>query len=223
MKSLQIQLLKVWLLLPFLFIACSNEDDVEIDQPAYLRVKPVTISVKEAPFSGNFTVNTNLQWIVKEKPSWVTLDKDKGNGTEDINLSITTSTVNSRTGEIVVISEDGLMEGIVEVTQNGNTLSVVTGECISTKKGTSGYKWENKIYKYKHEFTLEFTVHGSHLASEIGVTGHTIKGAFSDKTYNVVSTVYSDNSLVSLSYKAFAKNKLTGSYVYGKEKKAYSN
>lgn len=76
MKSLQIQLLRVWLLLPFLFIACSNENDVEIDQPAYLRVKPVTISVKETPFSGNFTVNTNLQWIVKEKPSWVTLDKE---------------------------------------------------------------------------------------------------------------------------------------------------
>ena len=199
--------------------SCGGDDDDATEEAPYFNVSTITLSAKGVvPYTGNFTVNTNLQWQVKEKPSWVTLDAMEGKGKQDVGVTISTSDKNYRTGDIVIASSDKRYEKTIEVRQNGNTLSAVTGDYKGSKVTKGAFMGtDRKQYEYEHKITVEFSVNGSHLASEYGVTGSTIQGALSDGVHSTTVTVYSNRASTTFTYRAFATNKSTGEKVYGKE------
>lgn len=219
MKTFRINIFITLLLL--IFSACST--DLNDDQPPYFRVDSNTLSVKETPYKDSIFIDTNQSWNIKEKTSWITLDKNEGDGSGYLTVTVTTSTADSRIGEICITSTDETFEEIINVKQNGNTLSVITGDCISINKGSNGYIVGTNHYKYRHDFRVEFTIHGSHLASEMGIRSmNKITGNLSDGVHTCTCTAYSNSSSVTLLYKAYAKRKSDGSYVYGEEKRAKS-
>ena len=98
------------------------------------------------------------------------------------------------------------------------TLSAVTGDYKGSKVTKGAFMGtDRKQYEYEHKITVEFSVNGSHLASEYGVTGSTIQGALSDGVHSTTVTVYSNRASTTFTYRAFATNKSTGEKVYGKE------
>ena len=196
-----------------------NGEEEEMVEPPYFKDGSSYVTIKtNAPASGSFTVETNRSWVITEKPAWCELDVMEGTGETVVNVSIQTSTANQRIGYIKVFCADLQKEKIVEVKQNGNTLSVSTGQykgsvvTYGTFKGTN-----NRMYKYEHKIKVEFTINGSHLASECGVTGSAFKGITSDGTHEATVTLLSDYASASFTYQAFATNKATGVKVYGKE------
>lgn len=207
------------------FISCGNDGDDAAEEAPYFNVSTITLSAKDAvPYTGSFTVNTNLQWLITDKPSWVTLDVMEGKGKQDVGVTITTSDKNYRTGNIVIASSDMKYEKTIEVRQNGNTLSAVTGDYKGAKVTKGAFMGtDKKQYTYEHKITVEFSINGSHLASEYGVTGSTIKGSLSDGTHSTTVTVYSNNASTSFTYRAFATRKSTGEKVYGAEKTIVSS
>lgn len=82
---------------------------------------------------------------------------------------------------------------------------------------------DRKQYKYEHKITVKFSVNGSHLASEYGVTGSTMQGSVSDGVHSTVITLYSNKASTSFTYRAFATRKSNGEKVYGAEKTIISS
>lgn len=206
------------------FAACDGDDNATEETP-YFNVSKTFLSAKgEVPYTGSFTINTNLQWLIKEKPSWVTLSATEGIGKQDVEVIISTSDKNYRTGNIVVTSLDKQYEQTINVSQNGNTLSAVTGEYKGSKVTSGDFLGtDKKHYMYEHKITVEFSINGSHLASEYGVTGSTIQGSLSDGVHSTMITLYSNNASTSFTYRAFATRKANGEKVYGAEKTIISS
>lgn len=205
-------------------VACS-EDETETEEAPYLNVSPIRLDTKGVvPYNGTFTVRTNRKWVVVGKPSWVELDMMEGNGEQTVNVAVSSSQKNYRTGHIAIVSADSVYKKDVEIFQNGNTLSVVTGDYVSSKVTSGAFMGtDGRQYKYKHEITVGFVANGSHLASEYGVTGSTIKGSLSDGEHTTNVLLYSERPMTQFTYKAFATNKSTGQKVYGREKTIVSS
>ena len=201
MLFLFVGLMGCWLL------ACSSDEDETQEEP-YLNVSPIRLDAKGiVPYEETFTVRTNLPWVVAEKPSWVELDVMEGNGEQEVSVSISSSQRNYRTGQIILASTDSVYKKAVEVSQNGNTLSAVTGDYISSKVTSGAFRGtDGKQYKYKHEITVGFAINGSHLASEYGVTGTTIKGSLSDGEHTAKVTLYSNRSMTKCLRRHFLKH-----------------
>jgi len=212
-------------LVSFGFTSCGDDDDDAPEETPYLNVSTVTLSAKgEVPYNGVFTVNTNLKWLITDKPSWVQLNVTEGEGKQEVEVSISSSDKNFRTGNIIVASADRQYEKTVEIRQNGNTLSAVTGEYKSSKVTKGAFMGtDRKQYEYEHKITVEFSINGSHLASEYGVTGSTIQGALSDGVHATTVTLYSNRASTTFTYRAFATNRSTGEKVYGIEKTIVSS
>lgn len=207
------------------WVSCTNDNNDVINEEPYFKVSPVTINARGVvPFSETFTIHTNQSWIITKKPSWVSLDTTKGIGDKKISITIKSSEKNYRTDNIVISSEDKEFEESIEIQQNGNTLSVLTGDYKGSEVTKGVFKGtDNKQYAYEHVITVEFVVNGSHLASEYGVTGSTIQGALSDGIHVVKIKIYSNRASTSFTYRAFATNKVTGKKVYGIEKTIVSS
>lgn len=205
--------------------SCSEDTKEAVEELPFMNVSPIHLNAKgEVPYTGTFTINTNQTWNIEEKPSWVTLDAMKGNGEQVVTASISTSEKNFRSGNIVISTLDRNFTETIEVAQNGNTLSVVTGEHLSSKVTSGAFMGPNKNqYKYKHELTLEFSVNGSHLASEYGVTSSAITGFLTDGKHQTVVTLLSNRPATTFTYRAYAIDKATGNKVYGLEKTTVSS
>ncbi len=208
-------------LIPVLFVACdeSVEDDM-LDEDPFLDVSAISINANGiVPFTDIFEIKSNLQWVISEHPSWVDLDKTEGENNQTITINISSSEKNHRTGNIEIMSADGNFSKTVEIKQNGNTLSAVTGDYLYSKVTAGAFKGtDNKQYKYKHEIYVEFFINGSHLASEYGVTGSTIKGSLKDGKHSTKLLLYSNRERTTFTYRAFATKKSTGEKVYGEER-----
>lgn len=207
------------------WVSCTGDDNDVTNEAPYFEVSPVTINARGVvPFTETFKVCTNQAWIITEKPLWISLDATEGIGDKEIGITITSSEKNYRAGNIVISSEDKKFEESIEIQQNGNILSVSTGDYKGSKITKGVFKGtDNKQYSYEHIITVEFVVNGSHLASEYGVTGSTIQGALSDGIHSTKIKVYSNRESTSFTYRAFATSKATGKKVYGIEKTIVSS
>ena len=207
------------------FVSCGDNGDNTVEEMSYFNVSTVTLSAKgEVPYTGSFTIDTNLQWSIIEKPSWVSLDVMEGTGKKNVRVTITSSDKNFRSGNIVVTSSTRQYEKTIRINQNGNTLSAITGEYKGSKVTSGAFLGTDKqVYKYEHKITVEFSINGSHLASSYGVTGSTIQGALSDGVHSTVVTLYSNHASTSFTYRAFATRKSNGDSVYGTEKTIISS
>ena len=223
----------LWSLLTFMMVAtlslgfasCGDDDDDVATESPYLNLSTTTLSARgNVPYTGSFTINTNQQWAIMEKPSWVAIDVTEGKGQQEVTATISSSDKNYRTGNIVVATIDRQLEKTVEVRQNGNTLSAVTGDYKGSKVTKGAFMGtDKKQYEYEHKITVEFSINGSHLASDYGVTGSTIQGTLSDGVHSTTLTLYSNRAATSFTYRAFATNKSTGEKVYGAEKTIVSS
>lgn len=201
----------------------SGEEEEMVEEPYFKESTNYIIIKTDAPASGTFTVETNRAWKVTEKPEWCELEVMEGVGQKTVNVSIQTSTPNQRIGYIKVFCAELQKERTIEVKQNGNTLSIKTGDCKRTVVTPGSFLGTDKrLYKYEHKVTVEFTINGAHLASECGVTGSTFKGINSDGTYEAVITYLTSTASHTVNYRAFATDKATGKKIQGVEKSVIS-
>jgi uncharacterized beta-barrel protein YwiB (DUF1934 family) len=85
----------------------------------------------------DITVSTNDTWTatVSEGDSWISLSKDKGNGTADIEATISdNASVNERSGSVVIETNHGQNVKIT-ITQDARYLTVDTREVLFYAKG----------------------------------------------------------------------------------------
>lgn len=206
------------------FTACGDDEDEEITEPPYFNDSTIYVKISaDAPASNTFTVGTNQAWNITEKPTWCELDITEGVGEAVVDVTVNSSSKNHRSGKIIVQSADLQHKKTVIVKQNGNTLSVITGNYTGSDVTYGSFKGtDNKLYKYQHKIKVEYTINGSHLASQCGVTGSAYLGITSDGVQTATITLLTNNASSTFTYRAFAINKNTGEKIYGEEKKIVS-
>lgn len=189
------------------FASCT--DDWE---ETFLSVGQTSFDVPSGGETLTVPINTNSSWRVVSPTSWCSFDKTSGNGDDELNITVSRNSSNKRSGEVNICA--GTEFQTIEIEQAGSTsgtLSVTTGSCTITRvKSGSSYKYTIKAI---------YTVRGGHLASEAGVMmgNRTAKntGTISDGQHTATFVVATSSSSYTVSYKAYAKRKSDGKYVYG--------
>ena len=103
----------------------------------YLTINNPLLSCTSKGGTIDITVSTNDTWTatVSEGASWISLSKDKGNGTADIEAIISdNASVNERSGSIVIEANHGQSVKI-SITQDARYLTVDTREVLFYAKG----------------------------------------------------------------------------------------
>lgn len=141
----------------FAFASCT--DDWE---ETYLSVGQTSFDVPSGGETLTVPINTNSSWRVVLPTSWVSFDKNSGNGDDELNITVPRNSSNKRSGEVNICAGPEFQTiKIEQAASTSGTLSVTTGSCTITrvKSGSS----------YKYTIKANYTVRGGHLASEAGV------------------------------------------------------
>ncbi len=77
----------------------------------YLQASPTELSFIKSGGSQNITLTCNINWSIQSKPTWVTLNKSSGTGSQTISATCSSNSGLEREGNIV-ISGEGLSVSI---------------------------------------------------------------------------------------------------------------
>ncbi len=155
-------------------------------------------------------LESNRNWkIFSEVPEWLQISQTEGGGTTDLQVVASANNSYARTANLLVVA--GTAAETISISQQASTsgrLTVETGNCSVT--GFLG----------NYTITVGFTLGNPHLASEAGVevNGKKYKCEEALKTSNVVQVAMNTLTVGNVSCRAYARNKLTGEYIYGSTK-----
>lgn len=72
----------------------------------YLQASPTELSFLKSGGSQNITLTCNINWSVQSKPTWVTLDKSSGTGSQVLSVTCSSNSGLEREGYITISGED---------------------------------------------------------------------------------------------------------------------
>lgn len=143
------------------FVSCVDDND-DTEAP-YLEVSPTTLTfgIDGQPTSGSqatFDISTNRSWkaTVKEEDSWVTLSKDKGEGSATIEVSIPEGINDEATVVIEISNKVGPLMSKTLIIKSGETVTpveiykeTVGSAAVSDNPAVGVYTgWDNKVVTY---------------------------------------------------------------------------
>ena len=186
------------------FVACDDY----WESPS-IRINDTEYSVPSTASKIEIPIETNVGWrIVSSLPSWIVADKMFDSGSSELILDISANNSGARSHKLMIAASTAVC--IVEISQVASvvgTLSVTTGDCYKT--GFLG----------NYSLTMYYTVRNPHLASEVGIEVDGKK--YPSDNYASGSGYVEITSKVNITaskYRAYARNKTTGRYVYGSTK-----
>ncbi len=91
----------------------------------YLEVNPTSLSFSEKEESKQIEVSSNTDWSVTLKPEWMNASTITGKNTQSITMTTQQNTISSTRNGIIIIEKEGLsLSAVVDVRQEGASLSV---------------------------------------------------------------------------------------------------
>lgn len=101
-----------------LFVSCNEDSNFEEKQ--YIELSSTSLDCSNGNASYEIQVTSNCDWIITDKPIWVTTDITEGSGNGIINVFVdVNSNSNLRNGNIVITSKDNKINANLTVSQTG--------------------------------------------------------------------------------------------------------
>lgn len=186
-----------------LTVLSSCWEDCYIDIEQEVATDEVVYNVSNTGETITIPIRCNTDWRIWKPPYWIIPSVEYGDGDYDLSVEVSRNTSYERTGEINIIAGTEVKKvTIKQSVATSGALSVTTKSC----------------YVSRQTQTLHASIYitSAHLASEAGVI---VDG----QTYRLNTTLKEGFNDIEVSkirlggtYQAYARNKNTGEYVYGK-------